>query len=190
MKSDADTGPILETARLVLRPPVVDDFERWAEMLADAESARFIGGVLPKPVAWRVVTQVRGAWALTGISMFSVIEKARDIWIGRVGPWQPYAWPGPEVGWGLHPDAAGKGYALEAATAAIDYAFDTLGWSEVIHCIDPRNVRSQALARRLGSSIQRKAFMPPPFDHDEIDVWGQTRDEWETTSAIRRDTRY
>jgi RimJ/RimL family protein N-acetyltransferase len=190
MKSDADTGPILETARLVLRPPVVDDFERWAEMLADAESARFIGGVLPKPVAWRVVTQVRGAWALTGISMFSVIEKARDILFGGVGRWKRFGWPGPEVGWGVIPYAAVKGYALEAATAAIDYAFDTLGWSEVIHCIDPRNVRSQALARRLGSSIQRKAFMPPPFDHDEIDVWGQTRDEWETTSAIRRDTRY
>jgi RimJ/RimL family protein N-acetyltransferase len=171
-------APVIETERLVLRPPLIEDFERWAEMMADADAARFIGGVLPKPVAWRVVAQVRGAWALTGISMFSVIEKARNTWIGRVGPWQPYAWPGPEVGWALHRDAWGNGYALEAAVAAMDYAFDTLGWPEVVHCINPENLSSQALARRLGSAIQRQAKMPPPLDQETIDVWGQTRDEW------------
>jgi RimJ/RimL family protein N-acetyltransferase len=170
--------PILETERLILRPPTADDFERWAEMMADADTARFIGGVVPKPVAWRIVTQVRGAWALTGVSMFSVIEKARNVWIGRVGPWQPYAWPGREVGWGLHPDACGKGYAVEAAVAAMDYAFDSLGWTAVIHCINPENVQSQALARRLGSTIQRQATMPPPLDQETVDLWGQSREEW------------
>ena len=170
--------PVLETERLVLRPPMTDDFERWAEMMADADAARFIGGVAPKPVAWRIVTQVRGAWALTGVSMFSVIEKASNLWVGRVGPWQPYAWPGREVGWGLHPDAWGKGYALEAAVAAMDYAFDSLGWTAVIHCINPENARSQALARRLGSAIQGRAPMPPPLDHETVDLWGQSREEW------------
>ncbi len=178
MKFDHDAGPILETERLVLRPPVLGDLDRWADMMSEEETAHFIGGVMPKPVAWRFLTMVRGAFALTGISMFSVIEKERNLWIGRVGPWQPYGWPGTEVGWGLHRDATGKGYALEAATAAIDYAFNTLGWTEVIHCISPTNVRSQALARRLGSSVQRQAIMPPPFDYEEIDVWGQTREEW------------
>lgn len=176
--SRSPVEPVLETERLILRPPTVDDFERWAEMMADPVAAQFIGGVVPKPVAWRIVTQVRGAWALTGISMFSVIEKARNVWIGRVGPWQPFAWPGTEVGWGLHRDAWGKGYALEAAIAAMDYAFDSLGWTEVIHCINPENARSRALARRLGSTIQRQGRMPAPYDHETIDVWGQTRDEW------------
>jgi RimJ/RimL family protein N-acetyltransferase len=172
------TVPIIETNRLVLRQPDLDDFERWAEMMGDPDSARHIGGVMPKPVAWRVVMQVRGAWELTGISMFSVIEKARNLWIGRVGPWQPYAWPGTEVGWGLHRDAWGKGYALEAAAAAMDHAFDTLGWSEAIHCINPENLRSAALARRLGSTILRQSPMPPPYENEIVDVWGQSRDEW------------
>ena len=168
----------LQTPRLLLRVPTLDDHERWAEMMANEDAARFIGGVQPKPVVWRMIMQMAGAWSLTGISMFSVIEKVSGRWIGRIGPWQPFGWPGTEVGWGLHPDAWGKGYAVEAATAAIDFAFDTLGWSEVIHCINPSNTPSQAVARRLGSRILRQANLPAPFEHETVDVWGQTRDEW------------
>lgn len=52
-----------------------------------------------------MIMQMVGAWELTGVSMFSIIEKASGKWVGRAGPWQPFAWPGTEVGWGLHPDA-------------------------------------------------------------------------------------
>jgi RimJ/RimL family protein N-acetyltransferase len=171
-------GPIIETERLILRSPTLDDFERWAEMMGDPQTAEFIGGVMPNAVTWRMIMLIRGAWELTGISMFSVIEKQRNIWIGRVGPWQPHGWPGAEVGWGLHRDAWGKGYALEASVAAMDYAFDSLGWPTVIHCINPANVPSQALARRLGSTVLRQAAMPAPFEHDIVDIWGQNREQW------------
>lgn len=177
--------PHLETERLILRVPSLDDLDRWAEMMADAEAARFIGGVAPKTAVWRMIMQMNGAWTLTGVAMFSVVEKSSGRWVGRVGPWQPYGWPGPEVGWGLHPDAWGKGYALEAATASMNYAFDVLGWPEVVHCISPENARSAALAKRLGSTVQRQATMPPPLDHEVVDLWGQTRDEWRTARARR-----
>ena len=68
--------------------------------------------------------------------MFSVIEKSTGRWVGRLAPWTPDGWPGTEVGWGIARDRCGLGYATEAATAAIDWAFDALGWSEVIHVID------------------------------------------------------
>src|SRR5437763_482913 len=95
------------------------------------DDQRFIGGVVPRPAVWHIIMQMAGAWSLTGISMFSVIEKASGLWIGRVGPWQPLDWPGTEVGWGLHRDAWGKGYALEAAIATMNFAFDDLGWPVV-----------------------------------------------------------
>ena len=177
---------MLETERLVLRVPSLDDLDRWAEMMADPNAARFIGGVQSKPIVWRAVMQVGGAWHLTGISMFSVIEKQRGLWVGRVGPWQPLGWPGTEVGWGLHPDAWGKGYAIEAAIAAIDYAFDTLGWTEVVHCINPNNSASQRVAERLGSRILRQATLPAPLDYEHVDVWGQTRDEWRVRASRPR----
>ena len=90
----------------------------------------------------------------------------------------PFAWPGTEVGWALHPDAWGKGYALEAAVASLDYAFDVLGWSTVIHLVNPLNVRSRRVAERLGATLRGEARMPPPMDQELVDVWGQTRDEW------------
>ena len=169
---------VIETERLILRPPVFADFEPWAEMMADEETARFIGGVQPPAVAWRGLMTMAGAWALTGVSMFSVVEKASGRWIGRLGPWRPHGWPGTEVGWGLNRQVWGKGYATEGAAAAMDYACDVLGWDEIIHMIDPRNVGSRKVAERLGSRHLRMAFCPPPFDAVEAEVWGQTADEW------------
>lgn len=110
--------------------------------------------------------------------MFSVIETATGRWLGRVGPWSPEGWPGTEVGWSLHRDSHGQGYALEAAVAAIDYAFDVLGWEEVIHCIAPENLASARLAERIGSTNRGPGLLPPPFHEAVVDLWGQTKAEW------------
>jgi RimJ/RimL family protein N-acetyltransferase len=172
-----DLGPTLETERLILRPPVQADLDRWAAFLGDAEATRHIGGVQPRETAWRSMAAMTGAWSLLGFSMFSVVEKASGAWIGRLGPWRPEGWPGTEVGWGLHPDAQGKGYAVEGARAAIDWAFDHLGWTEVIHTIAPENTASVRVAERLGSTLLRRTQLPEPFVMD-VDVWGQSREEW------------
>ncbi|MEJ6789029.1 GNAT family N-acetyltransferase [Brevundimonas sp. BR2-1] len=169
---------MLETERLTLRPIALEDFPRWAEMMGDPEAAKFLGGAQPAAVAWRGFMTMAGAWSLTGVSMFSLIERRTGLWLGRIGPWQPHGWPGTEVGWGLHPDAQGKGYGVEAATAALDYAFDVLGWTEVIHCIDPDNIPSQRLANRVGSRNLGPTRLPPPFHELTMDRWGQSRENW------------
>lgn len=170
-------GPTLETERLILRPPVAADFEPWAAFSADEEAARFIGGVQSRAGTWRVLCSVTGAWLIRGFSMFSVIEKSTGEWVGRLGPWQPEGWPGTEVGWGVVRSRWGKGYATEGAIAATDWAFRELGWDEVIHTIEPENTPSQAVAKRMGSTILRQARLPSPIDVD-VDVWGQTREQW------------
>jgi RimJ/RimL family protein N-acetyltransferase len=167
-------GPTLETDRLILRPPEIADLDGWAEMMADEETARFVGGVQPRAIVFRTMATMTGHWALLGYGMFSVIEKSSGRWIG---PWQPEGWPGPDIGWGLSRPAWGKGYAAEGASAAIDWAFDHLGWIEVIHCCDPRNRNSIALALRLGSIRRGTAVLPPPFG-TEIDIYGQSREAW------------
>ncbi len=169
---------VIETARLILRPPLAEDFEPWASCMADETVTRHLSGVQPRSVAWRGIATMAGAWSLFGFSMFSVVEKSTGRWIGRLGPWKPDGWPGTEVGWGLAREAWGKGYATEGATAAIDWAFDTLGWTSVIHCIDPGNAPSQAVARRLGSHNQGPGVLPPPLQDATIEIWGQTREAW------------
>jgi RimJ/RimL family protein N-acetyltransferase len=171
-------GPTIETDRLLLRPTAAEDLDGWAELMGDPDTARFIGGVQPRTACWRGMMTMAGSWACHGFAMFSVIEKASGRWIGRIGPWQPEGWPGTEVGWGLVKSASGQGYACEAATAAIDWAFDTLGWSEVIHCIDLDNTPSIKLAERLGSTHRGPGKLPAPFEQYSVDIWGQTREEW------------
>jgi RimJ/RimL family protein N-acetyltransferase len=152
--------------------------EPWIAFMADAEAARYIGGQQPRQAAWRGFMMMAGAWAMTGQGMFSVIEKSTSEWVGRIGPWVPADWPGNEVGWGLARAAWGKGYAVEAAEAAIDWAFDHLGWTDVIHCIDPANTPSQKVAERLGSANRGPGRLPPPLEDYACDIWGQTREEW------------
>lgn len=171
-------GPILETERLILRPPIQEDLDGLAAMMADEEVQRFLGGAQPRPLAWRALAGAAGSWSLLGFGMFSVIEKASGRWIGRVGPINPEGWPGTEVGWGLARAAWGRGYAVESATACMDFAFDVLGWSDAIHTIAPENRASIAVAERLGSTNRGPGKLPPPYENEPIDIWGQTREAW------------
>ena len=175
----AEPGPVIETERLLLRLPRLEDFERYAELFADEEASRHIGGQLSRGAAWRRFLQMPGAWMLQGFAMFSVVDRTSGRWLGQMGPWRPDGWPGNEIGYALHPDAWGRGYAVEAGVAAIDWAFATLGWDDIIHCISPANPASRKVAQRLGSRLIRQGrVLPPPSDEVEVEVWGQTREQW------------
>ena len=176
-------GPTLTTARLILRPPQQIDFDGFAEMASEEETMRFIGGKAPRDAAWRTMSTLTGAWALLGYSMFSVIRRDTNEWIGRLGPWRPGGkqgnWPGDEVGWGVKASAMGQGFAQEGAVAAIDWAFDHLGWDHVIHCIDKRNTPSIRLAERLGSQLETEDVqLAPPFEMHKVDLYGQSKAAW------------
>jgi RimJ/RimL family protein N-acetyltransferase len=168
----------LETPRLVLRPPRLEDFDAWAAFQTDEIATKYVGGVQPRAIAWRSFMCMCGAWSMTGVAMFSVIEKATGAWVGRLGPWNPEGWPEPEVGWGIVREHWGKGYASEGAAAAMDYAFEVLGWQRVIHCIDRGNEASKGVARKLGSRFLYVAKMPAPYEAVAMEAWGQERGEW------------
>ena len=88
-------------------------------------------------------------------------RKGDDTALGMVGPWFPAGWPERELGWTVWSDAAeGKGYAFEAAAAARDHAFGALGWETAVSYIDPDNIRSVALAERLGARHDPEARGP------------------------------
>jgi RimJ/RimL family protein N-acetyltransferase len=178
-------GPFLMTERLILRPTSAEDFESWAAFHADPETMRFLGGTQTRAEAWRSLCSMAGAWTIRGYAMFSLIRRDTGEWIGRIGPWYPEGWPDREVGWGLMREHEGHGYGAEAATAAIDYAFEVLGWDKVIHIIDPENIGSIKLAERLGSTNQGPTQMPAPFDTFRVDAYGQSKNEWTARKTPR-----
>jgi RimJ/RimL family protein N-acetyltransferase len=183
MTKNADCASLLiETERLILRPPIEGDFAGFCAFHGDTETTQYIGGVQTPPVVWRTMRAIAGGWALDGFYWFSVIEKTSGAWIGRVGPLNPLGWPGPEVGWGLLRSYWGRGYAREAATAAMNFAFDELGWDRVIHTIDPSNTKSASLAKALGSEMVGPGKLPDPFGHLPINIWAQSKEQWQRNS--------
>ena len=172
------SGPVIETERLILRPWRNADIAPNTAMLADPASGRFIIAD-GKPIAdafagWRNAAIMSGHWALHGIGMFVVEEKPTGYFAGRVGPWKPPGWPGFEIGWGIARDFRGKGYAVEAARATIDWSFATFEIDRIIHCIDRENKASQAVARRLGASKQGEFEL---LGH-AADIWVTMREAW------------
>lgn len=172
-------GPRIVTPRLTLAPPTAEDFDDFAALLGDERVMTLLGGAQARPLAWRTFMQTAGSWAIHGYGFFMVRERYGGAFVGRIGCHKPEGWPGTEVGWALTHAALGKGYATEAAAAAMDFAVNVLGWSEIIHCIDPANTASAAVARRLGSTRLRTGRLPAPMDHD-TDCWGQTAEQWRT----------
>jgi RimJ/RimL family protein N-acetyltransferase len=172
------SGPVVETERLVLRPWRASDIVPNAVMLSDPGTARFIspdGRPPPTEIAgWRNAAVISGHWALYGFGMFAVEEKSSGQYVGRVGPWSPPGWPGFEVGWGIAREFRGRGYAVEAARASIDWVFDSFDIDTIIHCIESVNTPSQAVARRLGATKDR-----------EIDLFGKPADIWITSRSAR-----
>ncbi|MEH6757049.1 MAG: GNAT family N-acetyltransferase [Parasphingorhabdus sp.] len=168
----------IETERLILRRPNASDFDGWADFQADEKTMTYLGGVKSRAESWRDLCCMVGAWHVRGYAMFSLILKDSGQWIGRIGPWYPDGWPGTEVGWGVASEFAGKGYALEAAVASMNYAIDTLGWTDICHTIDPENRASIKLAERVGSTNRGPTRLPEPYQDARVDDWGQSRDQW------------
>ena len=179
------TAPVLLTERLLLRPLGPEDTEAWYAFHADPVTMCHLGSVQSRSVAWRGLCAMAGAWSIRGFSMFAVTLRDTGEWIGRVGPWQPEDWPGTEIGWGLASQFAGRGFAREAATAAIDYAVDVLGWTDIIHTIAPDNAESIALAGQLGSTNRGPTTLPPPLESLPVDDWGQSAADWRARRAGR-----
>lgn len=88
--------------------------------------------------------------------------------LGVVGVLYPEGWPEPEIAWSVFDAAEGRGVAYEAAMAARQYVYDTLGWPSIISCVAPENTRSVALAKRMGCNPEGT------FEHDPygtLHIW-------------------
>ena len=161
----------IETENLILRAPRLEDFEAMEAFLGDKRSETIGAGNIDRLEAWKVFTRIAGMWFLRGYGLFIVEEKATGKPVGSIGPWYPITWPEHEIGWSIWTaEAEGKGIAYEAALAARDYAFNTLGWDTAVSYIDATNTRSIALAKRLGAVLDPNAATPAGTQDD----WGDT----------------
>ncbi|HZC53239.1 MAG TPA: GNAT family N-acetyltransferase [Mycobacterium sp.] len=156
---------ILTTDRLRLRPWTPADADFAFDLYSRWEVQRYIGRS-PRVMADRAEAEaaiakwceprgpVHGVWALERSDDCRLIGTMLLKSIPASGPQEPLSASGDtEIGWHLHPDAWGLGYATEAGRCVLEHAF-TAGLLEVVAVTHPANIASQAVALRIGMSAR------------------------------------
>lgn len=176
----------LETDRLVLRLPRLEDAEGAADYLTDPEVMRYLGGeTVPRQDAPSVVQKWLDRWEANGFGHFAIERRDDGRFLGRVGMivWDTRDWrhatladagehAQPELGWTLARAHWGNGYATEAARAVRDWARTERGIERLISLIHHDNVRSQRVAERLGAQPAKTVTL---FDSGPAVVWVHPR---------------
>lgn len=145
------TSTQLLTDRLRLVPPVAGHRDSFVSFYASPRAAAR-GWLRDAGEAMKFWDFVTDHWAQRGFGWFVLEHVESDAPIGMCGPWESAHMPEGELAWSLWHDVnEGKGLAFEAATAARAFAYSDLGWTTLVSYISYDNLRSIALARRLGA---------------------------------------
>lgn len=158
-------APVLETARLILRPFRADDVDAQAAMMGDPVVMRHLGGhPLGREDAWRKLLNGHACWSLFGFGYWAVERRGDGAMIGQVGfaDFQRDVTPSirglPEMGWLFAREAAGQGYATEAASAGLDWIDEALNPPETVAIIDNDNLASIRVAEKCGFDAREPAL--------------------------------
>ncbi|HEY4292921.1 GNAT family N-acetyltransferase [Luteibacter sp.] len=148
---------MIETDRLILSTPAIADFDAYHALFSEPPVYRFFGNTpLTRNESWTKFLRGIGHWSVFGFGMFSIREKTTRRYLGETGLVHFQRELGPdfdscaEAVWILTSDAHGKGYATEAAEAALRWIFDTKGEQRSVCLIDPENTGSTRVAEKLG----------------------------------------
>jgi RimJ/RimL family protein N-acetyltransferase len=167
--------PTLRTDRLTLRGFEAADVDQFTEMWADPMVTEYLGGPIGAVEAWRRLAVHIGHWVLEGYGRWAITEQRDGRLVGWSGVLRVEAYPQPEVGWVLRRDCWGRGYATEAAAAALRWAVQDRGLANLISVIHPDNQASIAVAQRLGA---RYWCREPDTDGIEQLLYRHDVDRW------------
>jgi RimJ/RimL family protein N-acetyltransferase len=150
-------APTIETARLILRGYRLEDFPHLAAAWADPEVVRYIGGrPSTEEESWTRLLRNSALWPMLGYGYWAATEKATGLYAGDVGfadfkrEIEPSIKGVPEIGWVLAPWSHGRGYATEAAQAALHWLDSALGPQRTVCIINDDNLASLRVAEKCG----------------------------------------
>lgn len=138
------------------------------------------------------VDRIEEAFGIWGFGLWAIEVPGIEEFIGFTGLWpvgfEAHFTPAIEVGWRLSNRHWGRGYATEAARAAITFGFETAGLDEIVSFAIPANTASTAVMRRIGMTHDPS----DDFDHPMLPVdsplvrhvlYRMTADNWATGST-------
>jgi RimJ/RimL family protein N-acetyltransferase len=176
----------LETSRLKLRQWRREDRPLFAKLNADSTVMEFFPSILDEKESNEMVNKIQSLISKRGWGFWAVEKKDKGQFIGFTGLHVPTAKlpfsPCVEIGWRLAKEFWGKGYATEAANAALNLAFEQLKISEVYSFASVGNLKSIALMERLQMVNTHKNFDHPsiPKGHSlkEHVLYKLPREQW------------
>jgi ribosomal-protein-alanine N-acetyltransferase len=148
-------APVLDTARLRLRPYELADLDAMAEMFGDPDVTAFTFlGRRDRQQTAAVLEGYMSFLAEHGYGMLAILDRATGAYLGEVGlfvsPMGPLA-----LRYALSKAAWGKGYAAEASAAVLDDCFDRLGLDQLLAGVKPENKASVRVMEKLGFAFER-----------------------------------
>ena len=155
----------IRTSRLLLRRWRPDDRAPFAELNADPIAMEHFPALLDRATSDVLVDRIESDFDRLGFGLWAVEVPDLAPFVGFVGLNEPtfdaHFTPAVEVGWRLDRAYWGRGYATEAAIAAIEVGFENLGLDEIVSFCVPANVRSRRVMERLGMTHDSS----DDFDH-------------------------
>ncbi len=160
------TEPRIETERLILRRWFDIDLAPFAEICSDRDVMKFIatGRVLTEAETRDAIRNMEETWRTRKYGTFAVENRTSGAFLGAVG-FSPHSFfpsvsPCIEIGWRLARASWSKGYATEAAHAALAFGTEKLGLSD-IHCFcQSENHASQRIATKIGMTELDRVTSP------------------------------
>jgi RimJ/RimL family protein N-acetyltransferase len=157
----------IQTDRLLMRRWRDADRKPFAALNGDAETMRYFPSPLDTAASDAFVDVIESRFDQHGYGLWALEITATGEFVGFTGLNEPIpdgipGAGGVEIGWRLARHAWHQGYATEAAAAALDVAFTTVGLAEIWSFTAVLNEPSQAVMRRIGLSEVAR------FDHPRI----------------------
>lgn len=150
----------LQTERLALRRLTREDADLMLAVWNDPAFHKYVGDRGIRTIEQAQEAMAGGALLLYeeyGYGPFRVALRENDQPIGICGLFRREKVEDPDIGWSVLPDYSGRGYAFEAATAVLEYAFGSLGLTRILAFITEGNAPSVGLAKKLGLRYERMA---------------------------------
>jgi ribosomal-protein-alanine N-acetyltransferase len=154
------TDKVLKTERMVLRQMGIADVDDLMDIFSDPVSMRYYPGTKSRQEAEDWVRWTLGSYRDHGFGQWVAILKDSGEFAGQCGltVQEVEGKDEVEIGYLFLRKFWGRGLATEAAKAARDHGFYTLGYKRLISLIDPGNLASRRVAEKIGLTLEKEVW--------------------------------
>ena len=160
---------MLETERIVLRPPIENDLKEIHRLYCDQDIQKYLGGYPNIETSERQLQRAIQDYKKDGYGLMMIFKKEQSSFIGfcKIQS-SPLEHPhNIEIIYGLLPEYRGEGYAIESTQVILHWAFNNIDIDQIVGRVKPENTKSLQLLEQLG--FERFEDRLDGFNNNEVE---------------------